>query len=347
MATGNEELLKFLSDLGASTELIDRAVSTGTLRGLAADLLLTQGSDMTVADIAREAGVDSETVTRIWRDLGINAGLDDHRFGARDVQLVRSLLAASNLEVTGAELMRVVGASLSRIADAAVTLYVQDVEDRKGDGALSHLELARDLARSVEFALQLGDLVIGPALAQHLRDAIWRQRITQRGVTERIVARMAVGFVDLVGFTQLANRVAPRELLERISAFEARAFDVANDCGGRIVKHVGDEVMFTAVSGDLACRVALTMMEEFEASGIQPRGGVAFGEVITYHGDYYGPVVNLASRLTDQAVPGEILVDGALQRSTDRTAGAAFEPAGRRQLKGFDQPVTVFSLVRG
>lgn len=344
-ADGN--LFEFLETLGASRDQIETAAAKGRLRGLAADLVLTEGADLTVGDVAREAGVDLERTTRIWRELGVNVEPDEHRFGPRDVELVRSLITASDLEVEGAELMRVVGASLSRIADAAVSLYVQDVEDRSGDEALSPLELAQDLARTVGFFLHLGDLVIGPALAQHLRDAIWRQRVTQRDVTERIVARMAIGFVDLVGFTQLANRLSPRELLDKIAAFESRAFDVASDCGGRIVKHVGDEVMFMAVSGDLACRIALEMTSEYEAAGTQPRGGVAFGEVITYHGDYYGPVVNLASRLTDQAVPGEILVDERLHRSSESTPGIVFEPAGRRQLKGFDQPVTVFSLAKG
>lgn len=60
------------------------------------------------------------------------------------------------------------------------------------------------------------------------------------------------------------------------------------------------------------------------------------------HGDYYGPVVNLAARLADQAVPGELLVD-------DVTAADArdlvFEPGGRRELKGFDKPVRVLAYV--
>jgi adenylate cyclase len=182
-------------------------------------------------------------------------------------------------------------------------------------------------------------------LAQHLRDAIARQRTTQEGVSDRVMARMAVGFVDMVGSTQAANQLSSRALLEKVASFEARAFDLASENGGWIVKHVGDEVMFVALSGDVGCELALAMTEEFTASGIQPRSGVAFGEVITFHGDYYGPVVNLASRLTDQAVPGEVLVDGAVRETTEDPA-ICFEPAGRRQLKGFDDPVSVFSLSR-
>jgi len=301
---------------------------------------------MTISDLARVTGFDEAKIISIWRDLGIQPKEDEVRFGTRDAELIGLLVSASELELEGTELLRVMGASLDRIAEAAVALYVQDVEDRTGRPEIPPLELARDLAKTMEFARLLGDSVLGPVLIQHLRDAITRQRATQEGVTDRIVARMAIGFVDLVGFTQLANRLSSRELLGRIASFEARAFDVASNCGGRIVKHVGDEVMFMALTSELACRVALTMTEEFEASGIQPRSGIAFGEVITYHGDYYGPVVNLASRLTDHAVPGEILVDRGIQESSDDD-GIAFEPAGRRQLKGFDEPVSVFSLSRG
>ncbi len=89
------------------------------------------------------------------------------------------------------------------------------------------------------------------------------------------------------------------------------------------------------------CAIARDLTAAF-ASDIEPRGGVCFGDVITRHGDYYGPVVNLASRLADLAIPGEVLVDGA----TARSAADAFEfrEAGRRQLKGFDHPVEVYSL---
>jgi class 3 adenylate cyclase len=77
-------------------------------------------------------------------------------------------------------------------------------------------------------------------------------------------------------------------------------------------------------------------------------------------GDYYGPEVNLASRLVDTAVPGEVLVDRSVLeavRAVDPDAGAGgvgqsvgcpskldFEPGGRRVLKGFAQPVTVWTL---
>jgi adenylate cyclase len=339
-----DELIEFLTELGATSDDLAGATKVGHLGGLAGDLVLARGADMTVGDLARAAGVEEDKVVSLWREMGLLPEPDEVRFGPRDLEVVRLLVTASELEVQGAELLRVIGASLARIADAAVALYVQNVDTREPSD-LDQMERARDLARTMEFAIRIGDSVLGPVLDQHLREAIGRQRTTQQGVSDKIVARMAIGFVDLVGSTQAANQMTSRELLDRITLFEARAFDVAIEHGGRIVKHVGDEVMFMALSSDVACEVAVAMTEQFSASGIQPRGGLAFGEVIMHHGDYYGPVVNLASRLTDQAVPGEVLADSAVRAASVET-DICFEPAGRRQLKGFDEPVPVFALSR-
>jgi adenylate cyclase len=336
---------EFLKELGADSALVEDAIKTGNAERMAGDLVLARGAGMTVAELAQAVGVNEAKVASLLRDLGIVPVKEDRRFGERDVEFIRTLISGSELELEGTELLRVIGASLGTVADAAVAMYVQTVEYRIGGTPVGSLERARDLAQTVDFALRVGDSVLGPVLAQHLRDAITRQRATQEGVSDRIVARMAIGFVDLVGSTQLANQISSRDLLDRIASFEGRAFDVASECGGRIVKHVGDEVMFVALTSDVACRVALSMTEQFNASGVQPRSGIAFGEVITHHGDYYGPVVNLASRLTDHAVPGEILVD-PLVRANSEAEDIEFEPAGRRQLKGFDEPVTVFSLSR-
>jgi adenylate cyclase len=345
--SSDERFADLLHQLGASDERIAEVLESGTAERLAGDLVLLRGADMTASDLARASGVDEDKVVHLWRDLGIVAQPGEIRFGTRDLEVIKLLASASDLEIRGAELLRVIGAAMGTIADAAVAHYVQDVEERLRSSGIDPVERAQELADTIDFAFRIGDSLLGPVLAQHLRDAVARQRATQQGVSDRVVARLAIGFVDLVGSTQLANRVSSRDLLETISTFEARAFEVAAARGGRVVKHVGDEVMFMALSPGVACDIALSLVEQFSAGAVQPRGGVAFGEVITYHGDFYGPVVNLASRLTDQAVRGEVLVDSAV-RDTSASSGTEieFEPAGRRQLKGFDDPVSAFSLSR-
>ena len=77
---------------------------------------------------------------------------------------------------------------------------------------------------------------------------------------------------------------------------------------------------------------------------------MSFGDLTIRRGDYYGPVVNVASRLVDQAVPGEVLVItpvvDALGARNGPRAGFAFTPAGRRMLRGFADPVEVWTLRR-
>jgi adenylate cyclase len=115
-----------------------------------------------------------------------------------------------------------------------------------------------------------------------------------------------------------------------------------------VVKHIGDEVMFVVTDGAAACDIALSLVETFGSeTGGAPRGGVGFGTVVARGGDYYGSVVNLASRIVDTAVPGEVLVDTATRASAAAiTDGLAFDAAGRRMLKGFDDPVPLWSVTR-
>ncbi len=139
--------------------------------------------------------------------------------------------------------------------------------------------------------------------------------------------------------------MSPRQLTTFVRDFEGRAHDAVTAVGARLVKLIGDEVMFVAPEPDLACQVAQTLMTTFAtATGeeIRPRGGLAYGEVLVRGGDYYGGVVNLASRLVNEAVPQEVLVtESFAETSTCLT----FEPAGRRMLKGFAEPVPVRSVL--
>ena len=88
------------------------------------------------------------------------------------------------------------------------------------------------------------------------------------------------------------------------------------------------------------------MIEAFEGHpDVTPRAGLAWGPMLDRGGDYYGPVVNLAARLAELAVPREVLAATELVGAMT-SAGFAHEPAGRRQLRGFDEPVGLVSIRR-
>jgi len=338
------ELEAFLTSLGATPERIRAAAEAGHLAGLAADLVLTSGAELTARQVAERAGTTVEVVLDTCRTLGLSVDPDDRAFSATDAELVRGLAALESFGGhDGGELLRIVGAALGRVAEAAVAVYVQEVETPMTASGGSSLELARDNAATAAMALELGG-AMGTLFAHHLRAAIARQRQAQAGLRERALMRLAVGFVDLVGFTPLAQALPVRELLAVITSLEARAFDVAAVSGGRVVKHIGDEIMVVALDPLSGCETVLGLMRDLDARGIAPHGGLAFGDVVVRHGDYYGPVVNLASRLSDEAIPGEVLVDPGVADAVE-VEGLLFEPAGRRLLKGFAEPVRVSALV--
>jgi len=343
-------VVDLLRGLGATDAQIEQAALARRLPALAVDLVLTRDFTLSVDEVAARYGTSSDGLVETYRLFGISLNPSGPALGKGDLALLAALghagagqpgpVGGENFsQGAGENLLRVIGMSIARIADASVSTFVQDIE--------AHLEGTEvDLIDWVRAEAQIGEVAheIGPSLGtlfvHHLLEAIQRQRHTQRDVSERSMARLAVGFVDLVGFTPLSRHLSSADLVALVTRFETRAFDIVSAFGGRVVKHIGDEVMYSALSADDAAHIALALIGDF-TSDVQPRGGVCYGEVLTLRGDYYGPVVNLAARLADEAVPGEILIDTA---TAALLTDVAHEPAGRRSLKGFDEPVAVSSL---
>ena len=155
---------------------------------------------------------------------------------------------------------------------------------------------------------------------------------------------LAVGFVDLVGFTEQTRELDASELATLVVRFETLAHDAVSRSGGEVVKLIGDEVMFVADTATDACRVARGLEAVFAGGDITPRGGVAYGPVLARGGDFYGPIVNIAARLTALAEPGEVLVTSEVRDAAGAADANSFDPAGRRALKGFASPIEAFSL---
>ena len=153
---------------------------------------------------------------------------------------------------------------------------------------------------------------------------------------------MVIGFVDLVGFTPITAAATTHELMDLVLEFEGQAYDLVTEHGGRVVKFIGDEVMFITVDPMSAATIVQKMFRQLRSRAVTPRAGMAYGNVLPHGGDYYGSIVNLASRVADIAVPFEILVTSEFvdQLGPDVTVA----PAGRRMLKGFATPIDLFSL---
>jgi len=337
------ELLTWLAERGVPHEAMVAAHRAGDLTAVAGDLELRPGPRWTLAEVADRLGTSPEWLVAIRRAIGLpKVGADERAYTEGDLAMLRAFETASSLfsrdELT--HLSRVMGSAMRRIADAAGEMFLLDVEAPMVRRGRTELELARSSLTATQLAGAAIE-VFGPLFRAHLEESTRTSRLARRASHAVETVPLAIGFVDLSGYTSQAERLAPSALLELVLAFEACASDVVTDHGGRVVKLIGDEVMFTVLDAPAACSVALELLTAMEPWG-RPRGGLAYGSVVAHGGDVYGETVNRASRMADTAIPGEVLVDASV---VEHAGAHRFEPAGRRQLKGFSEPMPLWSLL--
>ncbi len=150
---------------------------------------------------------------------------------------------------------------------------------------------------------------------------------------------------DLSGFTTLSRQLDLAELSKVLVAFEDIASDVIHAGGGRVVKFLGDAVMWVSAQADDLARIASDLVTHPRAAyaGIEVRAGIAYGELLAQEGDYFGQPVNLASRLVAAAGPGQVLAAPGLVDHLPTAAWLAV-PGQPTALRGFDDPVTPYTL---
>lgn len=243
-------------------------------------------------------------------------------------------------------LMRVMGTSMSRIARSVVSglrlRYETPIIDETG----SLVEVAKAYRAITEDMLPSFLDASATVLRRHMAVAssmttIWDVDHSRSGTLEHIT----VGFVDLVGFTSFTEQADLKEFIDALTAFESQAQEAIVVNGGTLVKLIGDEAMFVAPTPSAGIEIARRLARlSFSDTGLASvRIGLASGEVVAAGGDYYGTVVNIASRAVHEAEPDTIVVSAAV--ATGAHASARFEDLGPRQLRGIADPVPLYRLL--
>lgn len=314
-----ERVRQVLLARGASEEEIERAREDGVVDLLLVDCLLVPADRRySAAEVSSRTGVPVEVILRFWRSLGLTEPAPGERFfGDLDVDAVRTFTELIDLGVadvdTAVQLARVIGMAMARIAEAELSASVSAFA---ANGGPSSVEVAD---RFVEVA----DRSV-PAVAR-LLEFVWRRHLqaaTRRAMAVRSRSGaaspvLAVGFADMVGFTSLSQQLDEPHLAEVVARFEAVAHDTVTSLGGRVVKMIGDEVMFVAEDPAAGARIGVRLAELYGDDDLlsDVRVGLAVGPVLVQDGDYFGPVVNLASRMVRIADPGTVLVSDDLHRT--------------------------------
>ncbi len=337
-------LLQWMTERSIHLDQMVAASREGQLGSLAGDLELRPGDRITLEQLAAFSGTPLELARDLRRASGFAPMGDGFIYTAADVEMFRLFKAASAV-FSSTELLhfsRVVGSSMRRIAEAASEMFLLDVEaPQVGTGESTELERAIANLEAIELSRGVTAL-FDPLFRWHLELAVRTTRAARADSSDYSTVTLSVGFVDLSGFTSRAGLLSADDLLGLVLEFETEAYDLVADHGGRLVKLIGDEAMFATVEPSHACEIASRLVARFTREvGSSARGGVAYGPVVAHGGDLYGDTVNLASRIADIAIPGEVLVTAEV---VDHLGIVGVDPAGRRQLKGFPAPVPLWSL---
>jgi class 3 adenylate cyclase len=335
-------LAAYITELGGSPEEIEQAAQLHSLGPLALDLALRPpGPSVSFETFLAQTHIDPGEVRRLWSALGLPESPRMPFPVTPDIARAIEALAfvtphLGEESVLG--LARVIGSSVARIAEALATVTRVGVEIPQIETGVAYADVARNYSSIAQELLPVLWDAIGAIFRRHLVLVSYGRWSTD---DERIAVTVerTIGFVDLVGSTEVLRSVSVSETAALVNLFEQIVWDVVSASGGRVVKLIGDEAMFVVDDPSDACRLALALLE---ASPQPLRVGLAEGPAVALHGDYYGPVVNLAARLVAVAPPSAVIVSDTVREHG--SSDLAFEPFETGSMRGFADVTTAFRV---
>ncbi|CAN5702239.1 adenylate/guanylate cyclase domain-containing protein [soil metagenome] len=312
-----------------------------------AGAILGENPSLTSEEVAEAAGVTLEEARRLWRALGFpNAG-DEAAFTDGDRAALSTMVGAVDRGAidfdTAVRLTRAVGQTMARLADWEVATLSARVEQLEAGDEATGSRVGSALRLVQEVGVPFEQLLLY-SWRRHLAAAVARVEALGANDSDLHTTQVTVGFADLVRFPALSNELDEDRIGDLVEIFESRCADVVAAQRGRVIKTLGDSVLFVSEDPTRAMDIALGIVDVIGHDSRLPdvRIGLATGSVIMQLGDVFGPPVNMAARLTGVARRNRVITD---RRTSDLLAPGQFDsrtlPA--RPLRGFGvvEPVAV------
>ena len=335
----------YLRSMGATDELLEEYQDELGALGLV--LVLQPGkATLTIVELAEQSSLSLADALNLRLTMGLPTPQPDELIASeKDVQLYTTLREVGDLFgwETILRLARVIGTSAATVADAATSAFLINVDVPYRD------ELGDEHATSPEMLALTGDFVdrlsygSDVVLRHHLVRA--RRKNDVLVVDGFELSQSTIGFVDLVNSTGIAQDLEITELGRMLMTFEKLANNIVTQNGGRTVKLIGDEVMFSVEDPEAAVQIGIEITKAACDHPDLPdvRVGIAAGEVLVRDGDFFGPTVNLAARLASATEPKTVLVDQAIADGLNPDLD--IEKTIELALAGFADPVRA-SIIR-
>jgi adenylate cyclase len=333
---------------GHSLDELRRAVREGRLAfGYVEDLLPEPGRTHSPAEVADRTGLEEALIERLMALLGTPTALE-RKLTEQDVDAIEqmsSVLDAGFPLVALLQLTRVYAQSIRKIAEAEVRLFHIYVHEPLIRDGVPALEMAEQMEGLVRGLLPLSSPLMEYIHQRYLRfyieqDVIGHMESELGGARQLGRIQMTFCFVDLTGFTRYTEEEGDEEALDLVERF-VEAVEATLPSEALIVKTIGDEVMIVSPDPETLTEWAVGFLALFPDRP-QPRVGVHWGRAVYRDGDYFGGDVNLAHRVVNRALGGEVLTTAAVVDAVGDTGYLDFAEIGEVDLPGFDLPVELF-----
>jgi adenylate cyclase len=351
-AAAQARVVARMRDRGYSLEDLKEAGREGRLAFGFAEELFSEDEEagLPIETVAAETGLEVELIERILTMMGTPVGRerDLSVADAAAIRLCSEVLGAGFPLVAFLQLIRVYVQSIRRIAEAEVRLfhlYVHEPLIRDGVPELRMAEAMGDLAaRVMPLAAPLTEYLHNRYLHYYIEQDVVGHMETggEQSTAELELGHVAVTlcFIDLTGFTRFTEEEGDIEALDVVENF-VETVEATLPREATIVKTIGDEVMVVSPDTAALTEWAVAFLGRFDRRP-QPRVGIHTGDAVYRDGDYFGNSVNLAHRIVNRALAGEVLVTDRVAATLAGRPSLRLDPIGEVSLKGFPAPTELF-----
>jgi adenylate cyclase len=279
--------------------------------------ILRESPIFTAAEVSGGDDEALEESRRLWRALGFPEYPGEEvaftKGDAGALATLRTAVASGVIDFdTALNLTRAVGQTMARLADWEVATLLPRLDQRMGSGENGDSRLAAAIAM-VEQVNGPFEALLVYAWRRHLAAAVSRVEALGSADEDLKTTEVTVGFADIVQFTALSNEIGEERVGDLVEVFESRCSDVVAAHRGRIIKSLGDSVLFIVDDAVRGLDIAEGIIQVIGRDARMPdvRVGLASGSVVMRLGDVFGPPVNMAARLTAVARRNRVIVDEA------------------------------------
>ena len=314
--------------------------------------------DMTWADLAEEHGIPFDVLRQMYASIGFAPPEPEEHPRTDEPDLIA---AGGVILRTGVEpevllrMLRVYGENFRRITRSETGLWHDLVDVPAQRAGASQREL---LDQGAEFGDAIMSVVDGSTMAiyRRMQEHAWmgdlvehlELALVEAGLYTKPDRPATMAFMDLSGYTALTEERGDETAAELATSLAQLVQRTATHHDGEAMKFLGDGVMFRFRDPVAAVRGALEVVGETQPLALPPAHvGMHIGAVIERDGDVFGRTVNLASRLSGKAGPGEVLVSREVVEACDADGSVGFTSLGAVELKGVAEPVPLFRAEPG